>query len=215
MSACGGRQPPRGQAGDREARGDRAGRTRCARARERSAQRRVRHRARPAADRRAARRSGRDGAGAARHGRARARCCASTGSAAAGCRRRARFSRFGSAATCSPPTRTSRGSSRSTSPPSRASTTGAASTNLGFRNAALNARNAFAPVKGDEQHERYGFSLNGPLWKQHTSLSLSADGIDAFDTKTIVAALPSGYLRRLDPEAERRAERDARGSSTR
>ena len=68
------------------------------------------------------------------------------------------------------------------------------STSLGFRGAALTARNAFAPVKGDEQHERYGFSLSGPLWKQHTSLSLSADGIDAFDTKTIVAALPSGYF---------------------
>ena len=68
------------------------------------------------------------------------------------------------------------------------------STGLGFRDASLTARNAFAPVKGDEQHERYGFSLSGPLWKQHTSLSLSADGIDAFDTKTIVAALPSGYF---------------------
>jgi len=68
------------------------------------------------------------------------------------------------------------------------------STSLGFRDAALNARNAFAPTKGDEQHERYGFALNGPLWKQHTSLSLSADGTDAFDTRTIVAALPSGYF---------------------
>jgi len=68
------------------------------------------------------------------------------------------------------------------------------STSIGFRNAALNARNVFAPVKGDEQHERYGFSLNGPLWKQHTSLSVSVDGTDAFDTKTIVAALPSGYF---------------------
>jgi len=67
-------------------------------------------------------------------------------------------------------------------------------TTLGFRDAALNARNAFAPVKGDEQHERYGFSLNGPLWKQHTSLSLAVDGTDAFDTQTIVAALPSGYF---------------------
>jgi hypothetical protein len=66
-------------------------------------------------------------------------------------------------------------------------------TNMGFRTGALNARNAFAPVKGDEQHERYGFNLSGPLWKQHTSLALSADGTDAFDTKTIVAALPSGY----------------------
>jgi hypothetical protein len=67
------------------------------------------------------------------------------------------------------------------------------STTMGFRNATLNARNAFAPEKGDEQHERYGFSLSGPLWKQHTSLSLSADGVDAFDTKTIVAQMPSGY----------------------
>ena len=68
------------------------------------------------------------------------------------------------------------------------------STSLGFRDSALNARNAFAPEKGDEQHERYGFALNGPLWKQRTSLSLSVDGTDAFDTKTIVAALPSGYF---------------------
>ena len=67
------------------------------------------------------------------------------------------------------------------------------STSMGFRDAALNARNAFAPEKGDEQHERYGFSLSGPLWKQHTSLSLSGEGIDAFDTKTIVAQMPSGY----------------------
>src|SRR5262245_53508563 len=68
------------------------------------------------------------------------------------------------------------------------------STGIGFRSSALNARNAFAPVKGDEQYERYGFSLNGPLWKQHTSLALSADGVDAFDTRTIVAALPGGYF---------------------
>jgi carboxypeptidase family protein len=68
------------------------------------------------------------------------------------------------------------------------------STSLGFRDDALNARNAFAPEKGEEQHERYGFTLNGPLWKQHTSLSLSVDGTDAFDTRTIVAALPSGYF---------------------
>ena len=67
-------------------------------------------------------------------------------------------------------------------------------TNAGFRSSALNAKNAFAPVKGDERNERYGFSLNGPLWAKHTSLALSADGTDAFDSKTIVAALPSGYF---------------------
>jgi hypothetical protein len=64
---------------------------------------------------------------------------------------------------------------------------------IGFRNAALNARNAFAPEKADEQQQRYGFNLNGPLWKQHTSLALSVDGTTAFDARTIVAALPSGY----------------------
>jgi len=67
-------------------------------------------------------------------------------------------------------------------------------TNAGFRGSALNAKNAFAPVKGDERNERYGFSVGGPLWAKHTSLALSADGTDAFDSKTIVAALPSGYF---------------------
>jgi hypothetical protein len=66
------------------------------------------------------------------------------------------------------------------------------STNIGFRDSALNARNFFAPVKGDEQHERYGFNMSGPLWKQHTSLSLAVDGIDSYDTKTIVAYTPAG-----------------------
>ena len=68
------------------------------------------------------------------------------------------------------------------------------STSMGYRDEALSARNPFAPEKGDEQHGRYGFTLNGPLWKQHTSLALSADGVDAFDTATIVAALPGGYF---------------------
>src|SRR3954462_2388749 len=66
-------------------------------------------------------------------------------------------------------------------------------TNIGFRDDALNARNPFAPEKADEQHHRYAFNLNGPLWKQHTSLALSVDGTTAFDARTIVAALPSGY----------------------
>src|SRR5262245_27162957 len=68
------------------------------------------------------------------------------------------------------------------------------STNLGLRSDVLNARNAFAPIRGDERNARVGISLSGPLWRQHTSLSLSIDGVDAFDTKTIVAALPSGYF---------------------
>ena len=67
------------------------------------------------------------------------------------------------------------------------------STNLGLRDDVLSAKNAFAPVKADERNSRFGFSLNGPLWKKHTSLALSVDGTDAYDTKTIVAATPDGY----------------------
>ena len=65
-------------------------------------------------------------------------------------------------------------------------------TSAGFRDSTLSAKNAFAPVKPDESNQRYSFSLNGPLWKQHTSLALTADGVDAFDAKTIVAATPAG-----------------------
>ena len=64
--------------------------------------------------------------------------------------------------------------------------------NFGFRDESLNARNAFAPVRGPEQNRRAGFSLDGPLWPKHTSLFLSADALSAYDSKTIVAALPEG-----------------------
>jgi len=67
-------------------------------------------------------------------------------------------------------------------------------TSSAFRDDAMNARNPFAPTKGDERFGRVGLSLNGPLWKQHTSLAVVLDGLDAYDTKTIVAALPSGYF---------------------
>jgi hypothetical protein len=67
-------------------------------------------------------------------------------------------------------------------------------TTSAFRDDALNARNPFAPTKGDERMGRFGLSLNGPLWKQHTSLAVNVDGLDAYDTKTIVAALPTGYF---------------------
>jgi hypothetical protein len=66
------------------------------------------------------------------------------------------------------------------------------SVNFGFRDEALNARNAFAPVRGAEQLRRFGFSLDGPLWRNHTSLFLSGDGNSAYESKTIVAALPEG-----------------------
>jgi len=64
--------------------------------------------------------------------------------------------------------------------------------NFGFRDEALNARNAFAPFRGAEQNRRFGFELGGPLWKKHTSAFLSADGVNSYEAKTIVSALPTG-----------------------
>jgi hypothetical protein len=70
------------------------------------------------------------------------------------------------------------------------------SSGLGFRDTALNARNAFAPVRGEERYARGTFTLSGPLWRGHTSLALSVDGSDAYDAQTIVAALPGGPVTR-------------------
>lgn len=64
--------------------------------------------------------------------------------------------------------------------------------NFGFRDEALNARNAFAPFRAAEQNRRYGFELGGPLWKNHTSAFLSADGVNSYEARTIVSALPTG-----------------------
>ena len=66
---------------------------------------------------------------------------------------------------------------------------------FGFRDESLNARNAVAPFRAPEQTRRFNFSLDGPLWKNHTSLFLNVDGYNAYDSKTIVAALPDGEYR--------------------
>lgn len=68
-------------------------------------------------------------------------------------------------------------------------------TGTAFRDAALNARNAFAPERGRERNSRGAVSISGPLWRTRTSLALSADATQAFDTQTIVAATPEGGLR--------------------
>jgi hypothetical protein len=69
------------------------------------------------------------------------------------------------------------------------------SMNIGFRDESLNARNAFAGFRAPEQNRRFGFDFGGPLWKNHTSLFLSADGVNSFEAKTIVAALPDEPFR--------------------
>jgi hypothetical protein len=70
-------------------------------------------------------------------------------------------------------------------------------TNFGFRNESLNAKNAFAPVKGPEQLKRYMLSFSGPLAKGKTGLSLSFDGNNSYDSRTILAEAPGGQVNGL------------------
>ncbi|HEX2444576.1 MAG TPA: TonB-dependent receptor [Vicinamibacterales bacterium] len=73
-------------------------------------------------------------------------------------------------------------------------TTWRSSLDVGIRDDALNARNAMAPRKGDEAQQRLGVNLEGPLWKNRTSLAFSTDGMSSYDSATIVAATPDGDI---------------------
>jgi hypothetical protein len=64
--------------------------------------------------------------------------------------------------------------------------------NSGFRDESLNARNAFADERAPEQQQRYMVNFGGPLKQGRTSLSVSADGLSAYDSQTIVAETPVG-----------------------
>jgi hypothetical protein len=67
-------------------------------------------------------------------------------------------------------------------------------TNFGFRDESLNARNAFAPTLGAEQHRRFGFTADGPIVKGRTSLAINVDGNDSYDSETINALTPDGRV---------------------
>lgn len=82
--------------------------------------------------------------------------------------------------------------------------------NFGFRDESLNGRQVFAPFRGPEQQRRFGFSLDGPIWKNHTSLFLNADGSLFFDARPIFATLPSGTFSDLAYRPSRRLNLDAR-----
>ena len=82
--------------------------------------------------------------------------------------------------------------------------------NFGFRDESMNARQVFAPFRGPEQQRRFGLSLDGPIWKNHTSLFLNADGSLFFDARPIFATTPSGTLSDLAYRPSRRLNLDAR-----
>lgn len=69
--------------------------------------------------------------------------------------------------------------------------------NFGFNDESLNAKNAFAPDKESTQNRRYNISYQGPIVKGKTGISMSVDGNDAYDSKTIVAEAPTGELNGL------------------
>jgi hypothetical protein len=63
---------------------------------------------------------------------------------------------------------------------------------VAFRDDALNARNAFQPVKGPEQLQQYTLNLSGTIIKDRTSFSISAGGASLYDSANIYAATPGG-----------------------
>ena len=68
------------------------------------------------------------------------------------------------------------------------------STDFTFRDDALNARNPFTPVKGDEQLRQYGLSLSGPIKANHSSYSLQMNGGTDYTSSNLLAATPEGQV---------------------
>ena len=65
------------------------------------------------------------------------------------------------------------------------------------RDASLNARNAFSGGRPTGQTQQYSWSLNGPLVRNRTGLSLTVDGSKSADDQTIRAAAPAGVYSML------------------
>lgn len=66
--------------------------------------------------------------------------------------------------------------------------------NFGFRNDAMNARNAFSPTQTPEQLRRFSTGFRGPLVKGRTSLRVNVDGNRSFDSATILAQTPTNRI---------------------
>lgn len=62
--------------------------------------------------------------------------------------------------------------------------------NAGLRDQALDARNPFAPTRGEGQTRRLWWSSSGPIVPGRTSLSVNLFVRDAYDAQAIIAVLP-------------------------
>src|SRR5687767_1999995 len=61
-----------------------------------------------------------------------------------------------------------------------------------FQDDALNARNPFTAVKGEEQVRQYGMSLSGTIRPNKTSFSLNLGGTSQYTSPNLLAVLPDG-----------------------
>jgi hypothetical protein len=77
-------------------------------------------------------------------------------------------------------------------------------TNFGFRDDAMNARNAFAPTLGPEQYKRFGINADGPIVKGRTSLAINLEDNNSYDSQTINATTPDGQVSSLSRQPDER-----------
>ena len=63
-----------------------------------------------------------------------------------------------------------------------------------FRDESLNARNAFAPQRAAEQQHGVTFTMSGTLLKDRTGFTFTTNGVDGYDSKTLLAAVPAGVV---------------------
>jgi hypothetical protein len=74
---------------------------------------------------------------------------------------------------------------------------------FGFRNSALDARNAFALTKPDLSQERYNFNLGGPLIKKRLDFNLNVDYNPTDGSGLVSATTPEGLYTTLVPAPSR------------
>jgi hypothetical protein len=74
----------------------------------------------------------------------------------------------------------------------------------------LNGRQAFATFRGPEQQRRFGLSLDGPLWKNHSHYFSMPMALFSSTLKRSSQQLPSGNFTDLAYRPSRRLNLDAR-----
>jgi outer membrane receptor for ferrienterochelin and colicin len=82
--------------------------------------------------------------------------------------------------------------------------------NAGFRDQSLDARQAFAPARGDGQTRRLSWSASGPVVKDRASIAARLSTRDSFDAQTIVATNPAGSINDIVNTQRKRLDAEVR-----